>query len=252
MFRTLFELGKVMAFGFLLNDYLKRNYSDQYEYTMVSISYKLIVLYSKLEFITNQATNYIIEKNPSLIYAVEIIQKHIKYFTNSISDFSSIEFIKDSKIVKKTTKDLYFNMDSGFENIDFIAYYQIMINKPINVKIIHIPLDNKNNLLKEESIFELEQSSIKFMLVELHINREVYKIDLMSEKFNFYIVNNILDKAFFLYYMRYYTDIDIDSIKIEDLFLKIIDHDIETNIYDLNKHYCIQIEKNNYNVEFKN
>jgi len=252
MFRTLFELGKATAFVYLLNDYLKRNYPDQYEYTMVCISYNLIILYSKLEFMSNQTINYMIERNPAILPAIEQIQEIITKISNYMSEQSTIEFIKDSKIVNKLTKNTYFTMNFDFENIDFMAYYQIIANKPINVKIIHIPLEDKDNLLKEESIFELEQSSIKFMLVELQINNQTYKVDLFSDRFNFYIVNNVLDKSFFLYYLRYYTDVDVDSIKIEDIFLKIIDHDVETNIYDLNKHYCIIIEKNNYNVEFQN
>jgi hypothetical protein len=98
-----------------------------------------------------------------------------------------------------------------------------------------------------------EQSDIKFMLVELKIRENTYKIDLKTENYNYYLVGNKFNKQFFLYYLKQHLQIkepinDDDKIK-----LKIIDHDVNALEIDFtDKNESIILEKNGYKVSITN
>ena len=259
MFQTLFELGKTIALGFFLNDYIKRNYSDQYEYFLVTASYKFFYFYSKVEIFINQTTKYIIEKYPELILVLDDAKKFFK--CNQVNH-SDIEFIKNSKIVNKVFKNQYLTLDD-FENYnyDFVIYNDRSGNTN-NVKIISNLPSNKEdlkNLLENKETYQYETSNIKFMLAEILYQEKTYKLNFSTNEVNFYIKDNILNYSFFLYYLRYYhkdcdifDNIDETSSPIEITF-KLIDHNINSFYMDLNNDtdYLV-IQKNDYIIETSN
>jgi hypothetical protein len=65
-------------------------------------------------------------------------------------------------------------------------------------------------------------SNIKFMLLEIKINDTAYKLDLKTDKYNYYVVGNVLDKQFFIYFLKNYhlhnfTNDEIDQINKLDI-----------------------------------
>ena len=91
------------------------------------------------------------------------------------------------------------------------------------------------------------------MLIEIKIGEsEPHKIDLKTDKFNYYLVGNKFTKSFFIFYLKNY--LEVDDIKSDtQMTLKIIDHDvnrIEINFTDKNE--SILLEKNGYKLLIPN
>jgi hypothetical protein len=92
------------------------------------------------------------------------------------------------------------------------------------------------------------------MLIEFKINDNIYLIDLSNNNYNFYIKDNIFDKQFFLYYLRYFhpekVNIDQTSFQINEITLKIIDNnvDIKTIYFTNSKNQYIKLNEMDYTI----
>ena len=94
-----------------------------------------------------------------------------------------------------------------------------------------------------------EASNVKFILVEVKIDDKTFKVELKTDESNYYIINNIFDKNFFIYYLQYYRLHNLskeDVEKIDKLSVKLIDHNVNiVNLEITDKHYIV-IEKDSY------
>ena len=82
-------------------------------------------------------------------------------------------------------------------------------------------------------------------------DNEPYKVDLKTDKFNYYLVGNKFTKQFFIFYLKNY--LEIKEIKDDKVNLKIIDHDINTFEIDFtDKNESIVLEKNGYQLSIIN
>lgn len=239
MFSFITSFFKISFFSVLLNDYFKRNYPEKYNYILVTISYKLIYFYTRGQLFYNKCSLYIkqvIDSNPQLksiineIYKREIPRNQIlqfkdgiiylKYYTNNTHDY--FEYNTDNCI--------YIYMDNT--------------HKPANHVTFKCPPFSD----------EYQLSNIKFMMVEIKLGGNSYKIDLKTDEFNYYIVNNILDKNFFRYYITNHNFnpdnklIDfINNKGIEPLVVKIIDQNVSVKEFEINDDKYIIVKKDNYN-----
>jgi hypothetical protein len=89
------------------------------------------------------------------------------------------------------------------------------------------------------------------MLVEVKIGDKTFKIDLKTDNENFYIINNILDKRFFTYYLKNYQhynfkDEDFNDINLDKLSLKIIDNNVNVRELEITDDKFIIIKKDEY------
>jgi hypothetical protein len=164
----------------------------------------------------------------------------------------NVEFIKDNTFIGSNSKNYYLINNDEIEvpEFDFILYTDSS-NNPFNVKIIH---NNEKLDIQDSKIYKCEKSHIKFMLIEIIVGSKTYKIDLITEKHNFYVKDNILDIKFFLYYLHY---IHPDKVFYKEsitksciIVINIIDHDVNVKkIYlneDINK--CIHFTENGYEI----
>jgi len=253
MFQALFELGKTCALGFLLNEYVKRQYPDDYENFVITTSYKFFYFYSQAEIFIKKTTKYITEKYPTLILVIDDLKKFARRNQKNHSD---IEFIKNSRVVKKVIKNQYLSL-SDFANLDDYDFliYKDRSTLPNNIKIIRNLPNNKEDLkslLENRETYEYEKSNIKFILAEIIYQGKTYKLDLSNNKVNFYVKDNIFNYSFFLYYLRYYheeSDI-LNNIVPVEITLKLIDQNVNSFYMDLNKDtdYLV-IQKDDYTIE---
>ena len=86
------------------------------------------------------------------------------------------------------------------------------------------------------------------MLCELVVGEKTYKINLKSdiENYNYYLVDNIINKKFLIYYLIEFYNEDFNK-STDKFILKLIDHNVnicEIDITD-NSNY-IQIKKDSY------
>lgn len=228
---TLFTLFKTIFIIIAMNDYFKRTYPEQYETFFIEISYNIIYLFSKCQILKNRAyikLNEIINSNEQLKQLVDNIYK---------------KPVEQNQIYKiNTNGDTTMNYYT--DNFDY------------DEKSIYIFADNetKNDtgcvnmvvLRKQPFLINYEISNIKFLLLEVKINGNTYKIDLKSANYNYYIVDNILDKLFFIYFLKKYQICNIINDDTSKIVIKIIDQDVNTKEFEITDETFIIIKKDKY------
>jgi len=234
MIHLLLNFFKTGFICILLHDYMKRNYPDNYSEFLIVASFKIIHFYSKGQILFNKLLlqlNKLIESNPQIKKILnDIYRKNIE--GNQICQ------IKDNEIyIKYYTND----REKYFEDDDKCFYEFIDNKKAIENKCI-------NHVILRSQPFSTnyEVSNIKFILVEVIINDETFKIDLKTETYNYYIVNNILDVNFFKYFLYIYGICNLDRTKIDKLTIKIIDHNVITKELEISDDKFIIIKKDDY------
>jgi hypothetical protein len=94
-----------------------------------------------------------------------------------------------------------------------------------------------------------ETSDIKFMLIEFKIDDSSYKIDLKTDNYNYYMVDNKFTKDFFIFFLSEHMKIDYKPDCSYKCSLNFIDHNVNSIALDFtDKNECIILEKNNYKV----
>ena len=226
------NLLRTVLFAFLLNDYLKSRYPKKYEELFVTVSYNLIYVYSKAQiFYMNivKTLNKKIEETPKLLKLKNDLDLLLNQKNGTVI---MIECIKNGVLSDNLSTT----------ECDFALYSRLDDSKKcLNKKIVY-DLD--------ESIEVYEVSDIKFLLVELKIGTETYKIDLKTDEYNFYIVGNRFTKQFFQYYL---TEILKITEGVDKFSLHMIDHTVnkvELDFSDENAH--ILLEKTEYKLSIVN
>ena len=222
------NLLRTSIFGALLNDYLKRTYPKKYEEILVTVSFNAVYAFSVIQIKIKQAQKYILNSNPRLS---ELLETYNKTFIKN-----SIDFVLNGKVIFSTTI-LTPDIDHP-KNPDFIIYSD---GKSKNKKLLtEVSVDEK---------YDYEMSDIRFMLVELKIADNTYKIDLKSDNYNFYVVGNCFTKNFFVYYL---TEILKQTQQFDNdnkFIIKIIDHNVNPIEFEFtDKNESILLEKNGYKI----
>ena len=252
---TIYNFLQSFALVILITDYLERKHTDEFNKFICSFSYNIIFAYSKAQILYVKCAkklNLLIESSQTML--------KIKNDFNSImlnanlSQQIKIEFIKNGDFIEiETIREN--NLIIPVSSIDYD--FAIVNNLNANDGCINKSLAYKNTSIT--NVYEV--SSIQFMLVELIVgeknDNKIFKIALMNELFNFYIVGNILSRKFFSYYLKNIHeskyDLELDEVKNAPLTIKIIDHDvnkIEINLTDKNEQ--IFIEKSGYKLNIAN
>jgi|688.fasta_scaffold501566_2 hypothetical protein len=227
------NLLRAVFFGYLLNDYLKSRYPKKYETFIISFSYNLIYVYSKVQiFYMNivKTVNKKIEETPKLLKLKNDLDLLLNKKNGTVIMIECIKngILSDNLSMTECDFALYSRLDDS--------------NKCLNKKIVY-DLD--------ESIDVYEVSDIKFLLVEMKIGAETYKIEMKTDAYNFYIVGNRFTKQFFQYYLTEILKQRAESL--DNFSLHIIDHDVnkvQLDFSDENTH--ILLEKTGYKMSIVN
>jgi hypothetical protein len=222
------NLLRTILFATLLNDYVKRTYPKKYEDFLVTASFNAVYAFSVIQIKIKQAQKYILNANPRLSKLLETYNKtRVK---------NTIDFVLDGKVIFSTTI-LTPDIDHP-KNSDFIIYSDC---KSRNKKILtEVSVDEK---------YDYEMSDIQFMLVELKIGDNTYKIDLKSDNYNFYVVGNCFTKKFFVYYLKEILKPTQQFDNDNKFIIKIIDHDVDTIEFEFtDKNESIILEKSGYKL----
>jgi hypothetical protein len=222
------NLLRTILFATLLNDYVKRTYPKKYDDFLVTASFNAVYAFSVIQIKIKQVQRYILNANPRLS---KLLEKYNKTFIKN-----TIDFVLNGKVIFSTTI-LTPDIDHP-KNSDFIIYSDC---KSRNKKILtEVSVDEK---------YDYEMSDIQFMLVELKIGDNTYKIDLKSDNYNFYVVGNCFAKNFFVYYL---TEILKPTQQFDNdnkFIIKIIDHNVDTIEFEFtDKNESIILEKIGYKL----
>ena len=152
----------------------------------------------------------------------------------------NIEYIKNGDYVK--ANDISNNdTDDNNSNFDFILYsWMDDENDYVNKRIMY----EKNDI-----VTCCELSETKFMLMEINVGENKYKIDLKTDRYNFYVVGNILTKQFFIYYLKQFLKLNELINNDDKISIKIIDNNVNIIEFDFtDKNENIILEKNGFKV----
>jgi hypothetical protein len=216
----------------LFADVLERRFPNEFKRIMIEITINCIYAFSKLQIYfsqTNTTINRIIDSNPTLTKLKNDVKIFLKQ-DNSVKE----EYIKNGKPIIRTICDDY----------DFRIFSCYSESGLINKKLVY-----EEETVKDIS-FDSDSTDIKFMLIELQIGeKEVHKIDLKSDKFNYYLAGNKFNRQFFIYYLRQYLNINKEINTSDKINLKILDNNVNTIQLDLtDKNASLELEKNNYKL----
>lgn len=226
---------KYAVFALLVNDYLKNNYQDKYNYVITNGGFSLIHMYSKIQILCNKLA----ASNPTILHLVN------QLFNNSSSSEPDIEFILDGHVNFLGTKEECLKEGITYchaVDYDFIIYSNYdEVNKIVNKTIF--------TKTPCESDFHYSTSDIRFLLSEVEINDKTIKIDFKTDKYNYYIVNNVINHKFLEYFLKKYHQHEIMDFHefekpFQDMKLKILDHNVEKQEFDLTT--VLKINKDDY------
>ena len=228
---------KALFFFKLLNSYLKHEYPEHYNGYLMTVSFNAVYVFSVLQIQAKKICEYLYKTHPRLKSYLD------EYSRLKIENIDNIEFILDGKVIYLTDKETIVNHIIVMVKEDFIIYSDYNTsNVCTNKKIIVKETNNSDN------DFIYEASDIKFLLCELYIGDKVYKITLKSdiENYNYYLVDNIINKKFMIYYLIEFYNEDF-NLSTDKFILKMIDHNVNVCEIDItdDSNY-IQIKKDNY------
>jgi len=204
------------------------------------VAYNIIYYYSCCEIYINKARLFI---NPYII----TIAKCVKYFLKKYNIIDCIkqdtdivlEFLYEGNLLTslnfdKNNKDI--NIDKAPLKYDFIVCSDSTTINKICVSNIHHYI---------EYDFDFEITSFNFISLQLLYKENNYNIELKNDKYNFYIVNNVLDKNFFTYYLKYILNLD-NLEKDISYKLELVDQDV--NVRYLTENHSIVLNKQDYSI----
>ena len=221
-----------LGFSIILfyNIFINNEFQNYKEFTLnlfINTSYNCIYYYSKLNIFFSKVKNEFIEANPNLRYYINKLN-----FKNNEKEI--ITFVKTGKLFS----DPCVEPICDCKDYDFII--KTFPNKNILRKIFYTKYEIDNIFL---------ESDIKFLLIELKIGENIYKIDLKTENFNYYLVDNKFTKDFFIFYIRIHLNKNYELNDNDKYSLKILDHNVNNiEIEFTNKNECIVLEKSAYKV----
>jgi hypothetical protein len=121
-----------------------------------------------------------------------------------------------------------------FSDFDNVSRNNTCINKKIQKSI-------------ETNNFSYEISNISFILTEIIIGDKTFKVDFKTKEYNYYVVNNIFNDKFILYFLNKYYSYEIKDFQPETIkrfTLNVIDHNVDT--YEFDKGINVKIQKDGY------
>jgi hypothetical protein len=190
---------------------------------IINISYESIKIFSKCQI---QYNKYFKPINKGIAYQVELVSNK--------GDIIKKIYTRDIDNIKKETQ-----VEHDFVvviNYKYEKTYYIFIDK-----LRHNNLD----ILTNNKISSLKECNFRFMSFELDTGTKKYDIKLNFDKTTFYIVGNVINKEFLLYYIKnIIKDKNVDSLDKYNICLM----DQNVDIKYLTQENQILLFEDQYNI----
>lgn len=220
---------------------VKNDFKNNLEPRIIYIAYNIIYFYSCGEIFVNKIYRFI---KPYIFIIGNSIQVCLKKY--NIIDSNKrhelvLEFFYQGNLVTSLDFDKN-NKDFTTNNIvplkyDFIVCSNINQLNPVNKICV--------SSLNDSTVFDFETSDFMFISLRLFWKENNYTIELKNDKYNFYIVNNVLDKHFFTYYLKYI--LNLDNLE-ENITYKLELLDKDVNVLLLTDKDKIVLNKQDYTI----
>ncbi len=245
----------VFLWGFFLNEVCKKYYPNQYNQLSYLLSYIIINNYVNIKAFMEPK---IIQLTYNSIYAYSVLQINLIKLQKFVEPYLNKLREIDNKQKYKTTIEFYLNGNLIKEHKFKYNYNQLFISnieQPQNCDLVliveHNNYDNINILLLDRiKEIQFSKSDIKFMSLECYYKNKSYNIQLKTDKYNFYMNDNIINKSFIKYYIKNILKHNINFEHDNDFeyTLNLIDHNV--NIVSVNDKDQIIIQKDNYHIKY--
>jgi hypothetical protein len=254
MFAIIASLCKTVFYAFLIHDHLKTKHSDKYNEFLLHATYKLIHFYSKCQILINKGGTHLNKKAEHILKNYPELQSKIKQYITKHKppkDLYTFEYIFNGKQIHvESNSNLNSDNNTGRDHQVSIPEKYDFIVVTENTHAPETPFLNKRLLTKiEDWDYRVEPSEIQFILVEAIFSGKRIKVDFKTDKYNFYIANNVLDEKFMKYFLLNYYDHEIkeewSNDVCKDMVISIIDQNIKQFEFSIRGDY-IHITKTNY------
>lgn len=200
----------------------------------IKIAYNIIYFYGVCQIKCNQMYNY------TLPY---LKKYNICSFPRDSLESSKIEL----EVFDTITNKILFEKELDKMKLDKIKNSLIILisdTSHINKKILY-----NFNLESWDNPFEA--SEISFIALYLNYNDKLYHINLKTDKYNYYLVGNVINKLFLQYYINVILN-NINFIIDDDKLysLELMDHEANMIYLDINQ--SITIDKTGYRINTEN
>jgi hypothetical protein len=227
-----------LGISILIIQLIKENYNNRnnFKEQIINFMYKGIYLYSKCQ---------VIYKKYVYLYVVSLYN-----IFNKLKYYSQIEFYDNGILISKSK--IHYSQISSYK--DIIKTKQLI--EPLEYNFIIYSHHEKETCKKNKKCFDkfpntfnYEKSQIKFLSLQLLYKNQYFPIELISEKYNYYMVDNIIDKKFLFFYLyNKITDIHNINIDIDNFVYKLELIDNNVNVINLDDNDIIIINKDDYTI----
>ena len=242
---------KTTLVSFFVNDYLYQKYPEKYNEVFINISFKMVYLYSKSQILFNRINkdmiiqiNHFLIRNPNINNLIEQVKTSYNQFINKTSaETTNIEFILNGQVIFETSKE---RITDGTRDLPS-AYDFVVCSDVVNGCQDNKVVNKKIQKSVKEDCFNYETSNISFILTEIIIGDKTIKIDFKTKDYNYYVVNNIFNEKFIVYFLNKYYSYEIKDFQPETIklfTLNVIDNNVD--MYEFDKNINVQIQKDGY------
>jgi len=221
--------------GININTNLEKNDCENNNFIIEFINEKNNNLYEMIYYKDNNISLYVKKNVPinSDCFTCEHLEE-------SLCDYMFIRVYKNNIYLYKYMPYYRYNDDNNSEKNEENSN-NIKTKRMNNLNRTYTQYINLNN--------EFQLSEISFILFEILYKDKTYKVNLVTDKYNYLIVNNCLDYNLFLYYLDKYEKV-VDYKDFENkpnITLNMIDSNVNTLSVNLNNNSLL-INKYNYEI----
>jgi hypothetical protein len=193
----------------------------------IKVAYNIIYFYGVCQIKSNQLYNYIFSFIP------DSLKLSIK---DEVKTQVEVFDITTNKIVFEKEYDETFNK---IKKIDNPVVILISDSSNLNKKILYD--------FEPEICRQFETSDVTFIALYLNYNNVRYHINLKTDKYNYYLIGNEINKLF----LQYYINVILNNINFvidneKSYSLELMDHEVNMMYLDINQ--SIIFEKNGYRI----
>jgi hypothetical protein len=213
--------------------------------TLTKVSYNLVYNLSyNIVYIFSFSQIHLRNLKNKIVFYIKDIQKYFNMNMNNISKQISVDIINKkgditNSLVIKDVIEITSIFDCG-----------LVLNIQNNNEVINSNQVNKIYFEKIPLSIDYKLSNILFYTIDLTYNNKLYIITLKHEKYNYYIVNNCLNRNFFRYYLKNILHVPITDTDTFDYSVSIIDNNV--NVITLLPEQCLIFNENDYTIVTEN
>lgn len=205
-----------ILFIFLLHECGRTKYPEQYEDLQIKVMYYTLYMYSMGEHV------YTKHIYPLFVYD-DIVRNNLVL----ILDESGDNYITDTELL---------SIDQGIpDEYLFAIYTRLNDDNTVRKKRIY-------KRLPEDGVYDCEETSYRFVLIEVKYGDTIAKLKFDNAKTNYYVVNNEFNSSV----IRYLLSMNLGVELPEQYTVCILDHNV--NRFEFNETQLLRLNKDDYEV----